>query len=47
MYDLLQIYLDNIWIVDWNLSLADCLMEAARLEYIADGMATFACETEA
>jgi hypothetical protein len=46
MWDLIQIYLGEATIIDHSLSLADCLRAAAEETFIADGMATFICETE-
>lgn len=47
MYDLIEIFFGNVTIIDFNLSWADCQLEAIRQTYISDGMALFVCETGA
>ena len=44
MWELIQIYMGNAQVIDFNLTLQDCLRMAAEQMYIADGMATFTCE---
>ncbi len=46
MYELIQYVLVNDKVVLWayDLNLTDCLKEAARANYLADGMAVFSCE---
>ena len=46
LYELVQYVLvnGNVVLWDYDLSLADCLKEAARANYLADGMAVFSCE---
>ena len=45
MYDLIEIYMGAITIIEYGLTLSDCTLAAAEQTYVADGMASFTCET--
>ena len=45
LYELIQLYMGHTVALDTGLSLQDCLYLAAKSSYLADGMASFYCET--
>ncbi len=44
MYDLIQHYLGHTYIVEYALSLTDCLNLRDYNSYMADGMSSLTCE---
>lgn len=45
MWDLIQILMGEAQVIDFALTYSDCTTAAAQLSYLADGMATYICET--
>lgn len=44
MYELIQVYLGEVNIIDWSLTYADCLFLRDWNTAVSDGMARYACE---